>query len=92
MVNLLLVSCRFHIYCSVDVLLGVLDMAEERDGQPIVWGIQWTRDGAPNIRLGSNHVGWKSVDDSLVGTPEHIWELRRDPVDRGPHCLLYQRQ
>jgi len=92
MTNSLLVFHRFHIYCSVDVLLGVLDMAEERDGQPIVRGIQRAGDGAPNIRLGTDFVGWKSVDDPLVGTSERVWELCRDPVDYGPHRLLYQRQ
>lgn len=70
----------------------MLDMARERDGQPVVRGIQRVGDGALDIRLGTNRVGWKSANDTLVDTLEYIRELHRDPVDRGPHRLLYQRQ
>lgn len=70
----------------------MLDMAKERDGQPVVWGIQRPGNGVPHVRLGTNRVDWKSADDPLVGTPEPIRELRCDPVDRGPHPLLHQRE
>ena len=92
MVCSLLVLCRIHIYRFVDVLLGMLDMARERDGQPIVRGIQWTGDGAFDIRLGANLMGWEPADDPLVDTCERVCEFCCDPVDRGPDRLLHQRQ
>ena len=70
----------------------MLDMAKERDGQPVVWGIQRLGDGDPHIRLWTNRVDRESADDLLVGAPEPIRKLRYDPVDRGPHPLLHQRQ
>ena len=92
MVDSLLFFYRFHIYRSVDVLPGMLDMARKRDGKPVVRGIQRTGDGASDIRLGTNLMGWKSADDPLVDTRKHICEFRSDPVDRGPDRLLNQRQ
>ena len=92
MSRLILRLCRFHIYCSVDVLLDMLDMARERDDQPIVRGIQWTGDGPSDLRLGTNLMGRESANDPLVDAGEHLYEFRRDPVDYGPDRLLYQRQ
>jgi len=92
MANSLTVFCRFHIYWPVDVLMGLLDMAGECYGQPVVRGVQRSGNGALDVRLGTNLVGWKSADDPLVDARERVCELRRDPVDRAPDRLLYQRQ
>jgi len=91
-VNSLFVFRRFHIYRSVDVLLGMLDLAKERAGQPIIWGNQRTGDGASDLRLGTNFVGWESTDDPLVDTRKRVCQLRCDPVDHRPDHLLYQCQ
>jgi hypothetical protein len=70
----------------------MLDMAQERDGQSTVRGIQRIGDGDPDIRLDTNHMGCKSADDPMVGTRECFCEFRRDPVDLGPDSLLHKRQ